>query len=136
MTNETSFGLRQLGQIAVVVNDLERATAFYREALGMELLFEAPGMSFLRCGDIRLMLGLPEGEGDTPSHILYYRVDDIEAAYETLQGRGVDFIREPRRVHRDHEHDLWLAFFRDPAGHTLALMSELRRSTNPADAEA
>jgi catechol 2,3-dioxygenase-like lactoylglutathione lyase family enzyme len=124
MVNESDFGLAELGQIAVVVADLERATAFYRDTLGMQLLFEAPGMSFFRCGDVRLMLGLPQREDDPTSHILYFRVDDIDAACETLKGRGVDFIRPPRRVHRDEEHELWLAFFRDPAGHTLALMNE------------
>lgn len=137
MVNESDFGLGELGQIAVVVTDLETATTFYRDALGMQLLFEVPGMTFFRCGDIRLMIGLPEGEADLSSHILYYRVDDIDAAYETLKERGVEFIHQPRRVHRDDDHELWLAFFRDPAGHMLALMSELPvRAVTQADGEA
>lgn len=124
------LGLSQIGQIAVIVDDLERATRFYRDALGMELLFEVPGMAFFRCGEVRLMVGTPEGtDEDHPSHILYYRVEDISAAHRILAERGVEFVREPRRVHRDENHELWLAFFRDPAGHTLALMSEVSGSS-------
>jgi len=117
--------LEGIGQIAVTVDELEPATAFYRDVLGLELLVEAPGMSFFRCGDVRLMVGLPQGEEAPPSHILYYRVEDIRQTHAALKQRGVEFLREPRRVHRDEQHELWLAFFRDPAGHTLALMSEV-----------
>ena len=122
----SEFSLSAIGQIAVTVADLEQATEFYRDVLGMSLLFQAPGMAFFQCGDVRLMLGAAAGESaDHPTHILYYRVDDIRAAHRMLEARGVEFVHEPRAVHRTDTQELWLAFFRDLDGHTLALMSEV-----------
>jgi predicted enzyme related to lactoylglutathione lyase len=120
------FGLRRIHQIAVTVQDVERATAFYRDALGMPLLFRAPaGLSFFDCGGVRLMLSLPEG-AETPrgNSILYYGVDDIEAAHGTLVRRGVRFIGDPHVVARLPDREVWLAEFRDSEGNVLALMSE------------
>ena len=58
--------------------------------------------------------------------ILYFRVDDLRSAYQDLEGRGVVFLRSPELVARMPDHDLWLAFFKDPDNHVLALMSEVR----------
>jgi methylmalonyl-CoA/ethylmalonyl-CoA epimerase len=122
----SEFGLSAIGQIAVTVADLERATEFYRDVLGMSLLFQVPGMAFFQCGDVRLLLGTAaDGSGDHPTHILYYKVDDIQAAHRALAARGAEFLHEPRAVHRTDTQELWLAFFRDLDGHTLALMSEV-----------
>lgn len=121
-----SLRLAEIGQIALTVRDLDRATRFYRDTLGIEPLFQVPGMSFFRCGGVRLLLGLPEDDAEvTTSHVIYYRVDDINAAHRVLVEAGVEFIHDPRPAHRDDRHELWLAFFRDPDGHTLALMSEV-----------
>lgn len=127
MMKQSNLGLSRIGQIAVSVKNLEKAKRFYQEALGIPFLFDAPGMAFFQCGDTRLMLGVPEKpEFDPPSSILYFRVDDINEAHTTLRGRGVEFVEEPRLVHRAPDHELWLAFFRDIDGNTLALMSEVR----------
>ena len=124
-----SFGLSSIGQIAVVVHALEGAVGFYRDVLGMRLLFQVPGMAFFDCGGIRLMLGPPsKPEYDHPASILYYRVEDIEAAHHTLAERGVAFEQPPQLVHKAEDHDLWLAFFRDIENNLLALMSEVPRS--------
>ncbi|MGH7662697.1 MAG: VOC family protein [Gemmatimonadaceae bacterium] len=120
----TQFGLSRIGQIAVPVRDVDRATAFYRDKLGMTFLFPAPNMAFFQCGDVRLLLGVPEeGAAHVRSSIIYYYVDDIEAAYATLQARGVEFTGAPQLVHRAPDYELWLAAFRDPDGNTLALMT-------------
>jgi len=72
------------------------------------------------------MLGQPQtAEFDHLASIIYYRVEDIQAAHETLCARGVQFEAGPRLVHKAHDHDLWLAFFRDVEGNLLALMSEV-----------
>ena len=130
MTTETgTIGISGIGQIAVNVHDIDRAIAFYRDVLGLKFLFQATNMAFLDCGGIRLMLGLPDKpELDHPASILYYRVDDIDAAHATLRGRDVGFDLEPRKVHEDERHELWLAFFRDPDRNLLALMSEVPRA--------
>lgn len=123
------FGLGRIRQIAVTVQDLERAVAFYRDRLGMALLFRAPpGLAFFDLGPVRLMLSLPEGAGVPQGNsIIYYGVDDIQQAYATLTQRGVQFGGTPQLLARMPDHDLWLAEFRDSEGNLLALMSETRR---------
>ncbi|HSN88591.1 MAG TPA: VOC family protein [Thermoanaerobaculia bacterium] len=119
--------LNQIGQIAINTHDIERATAFYRDVLGMRHLFQAgPKLSFFDCGGIRLMLSLPEDGFDHPGSILYYKVDDIRAAYESIRGRGAEFVGEPHLVAKMPDHELWMAFLKDSEGNTLALMSEVR----------
>ena len=120
----TQFGLSRIGQIAVIVHDLDRAVAFYRDRLGMPFLFSAPNLAFFQCGEVTVMLGPPESaEFDHPSSIIYFTVDDIDAAHETLQSRGVTFRDTPHIVHRTETRDLWMAFFYDADENTLALMS-------------
>ena len=123
---DTSFGLGRIGQIAVTVGNLERAVAFYRDTLGMALLFQVPNMAFFDCGGIRLMLGLAEKQGEIFSSVIYYKVDQIQQAYEMLSSRGVEFEAKPHLIAKMPDHDLWMAFFRDPDRNLLALMCELR----------
>jgi methylmalonyl-CoA/ethylmalonyl-CoA epimerase len=125
MVSETrELRLEDIGQIAVTAHDLERAVAYYRDTLGIPFLFEVPGMAFFQCGSVRLMLAVPEGEHAHPSSILYFRVDDVERAHAVLARRGAAFVAEPRIVHRTDESELWMAFFRDSEGNTLAVMAE------------
>lgn len=121
--------LRRVGQIAIVVQDLDRAVRFYRDTLGLPFLFQAPpNLAFFDCGGVRLMLTLPEGpEAGRGTSIVYYVVDDIQAAYGTLRARGVDFLSPPGLLARMPDHDLWMAAYRDSEGNVLELMSEVRR---------
>jgi methylmalonyl-CoA/ethylmalonyl-CoA epimerase len=123
-----AFGLAQIGQIAVPVDDIDRAIAFYRDALGMRFLFKAPpGLGFFDCDGVRLMLDAPaRAQGQAGSSIIYYKVPDIAAAFETLSSRGVHFEAKPHLIAKLPDHDLWMAFFRDPDENLLALMSEVR----------
>ena len=119
--------LESIGQIAITTHDLPRSVAFYREALGLEYLFEAGPLAFFRCGEVRIMLAVPENEEvDHPSSIVYFRVSDIAAAREELVGRGVPFDDEPHLIARMPDHELWMTFFRDPDRNLLGLMSEVR----------
>src|SRR5215510_13883572 len=115
MTGSTPLtGLSRIGQISVNVHDLERAVAFYRDKLGMKMLFQVPKIAFFDCGGIRLMLGLPEKqEFDHPGSIIYYRVDDIQTTHAALVDRGVEFAGGPHLIAKLPDHDLWMAFFRD-----------------------
>ena len=127
MSATPSVQLRGIGQIAIRVEDLPRATGFYRDVLGMRFLFEIPQAAFFDCGGIRLMLGPAEDPRfDHPASIVYYRVDDIHEAHRTLVARGVVFEREPHLLARMPDHELWMAFFQDDSGNLLALMSEVR----------
>jgi len=123
-----NLALTQIGQISVTIHDLARAVAFYRDTLGMKHLFSAGTMAFFDCGGIRLMLAIPEKpEFDHPSSILYFKVDDIETAAETLSACGVSFEAKPHLVAKLPAHDLWLGFFRDSENNLLALMCEKPR---------
>ena len=123
---ETSFGLARIGQIAVTVGNLERAVVFYRDTLGMALLFQVPNMAFFDCGGVRLMLSLAEKPGEVFSSVIYYKVDQIQQAYEVLSSRGVEFEAKPHLIAKMPDHDLWMAFFRDPDRNLLALMCEMK----------
>jgi len=100
--------------------------AFYRDALGIKFLFQVPNMAFFDCDGIRLLLGLPEDPEDARNaSLIYYKVDDLEKTCGQLARRGVDFVSKPHLVARMEDHELWMAFFRDPEGNTLGLMSEV-----------
>ena len=121
-------GIAQIGQIALAVKDVPRATAFYREVLGLPYLFETSGLVFFDCGGVRLMLSRAEQkEFDHPASIIYYKVVNIQESAAVLRSRGVTFEREPHVIARLPSHDLWMAFLRDPDGNMLALMCEMPR---------
>lgn len=114
--------LSKIGQIAINVQDVDRATAFYRDKLGLKFLFAAPSLAFFDAGGCWLMLSPPvEREFDHPASILYFDVDDIGAEHQRMKGNGVEFRTEPHAVHREATRELWLADFRDGEGNTFAL---------------
>lgn len=125
-TQPAQSGLAVIGQIGITVTDVDRAVAFYRDVLGMKLLFQFPGMGFFDCAGIRLMLSKRERPAESYSSILYFRVDDIQASFRDLAARGVKFEGDPHLVARMPDHELWMAFFRDSENNLLALMSEVR----------
>lgn len=119
--------LSQLGQIAMPAADIERGIAFYRDILQVPFLFQFPGLAFFDCGGVRLMLSTPEkGTSAGNSSVLYFKVPDIQAETAALRSRGVTFETEPHLVARMPDHELWMAFFRDPDRNLLAIMSEVR----------
>jgi catechol 2,3-dioxygenase-like lactoylglutathione lyase family enzyme len=120
-----SFALSRIGQIAIRVRNLERAITFYRDALGLPFLFQAPDLAFFQAGGVWLMLTTVVGEPefDHPASILYFDVDDIEAAHHTLRARGVVFRTLPHAIHRAEGRELWLADFLDGEDNTFAIRS-------------
>ncbi len=124
-----SLGIANIGQISIIVKDVERATAFYRDVLGLPLLFTVPSMAFFDCGGVRLMLGTASSpEYDHPSSILYFRIADIQAGYQRLVENNVDIVAPPRLIAPMPTHDLWMTAFRDSEGNIHQLMSEVPRS--------
>ena len=126
-----NFGLSTIEQIAVNAHDIERATAFYRDKLGMKHLFSVPpNLAFFDCDGIRLMLSLPaKPEFDHPSSIIYFNVPDLQLAHTTLSERGVQFDEGPTFVADMGTYDLWLASFRDSENNILALMSNVPKKS-------
>jgi len=117
--------LAKLHQVAVSAPDLDAAVAFYRDVLGAAFVarFDPPGLAFFDFEGVRLLL-----DGDATPGTLYFHVEDIDAAAAELSGRGVSIEFGPALIHRDDDgtfgdagEEEWMAFFRDPAGNTLAL---------------
>lgn len=123
----SDFRIGPVKQIALTVKDLSRATAFYRDTMGLKLLFEVPGLAFFDLHGIRLMLS----PGETPTKdphgtVLYYQTADLPAAFAVLKERGVKIVREPHLVAKMPDHELWMAFLEDSEANLIGVMSEVR----------
>ena len=117
--------LSRIHQVSIRAHDTERAVKFYRDTLGLRLLFQAPGgLAFFDCGGVRLMLSPPEPAFDHQGSIIYFAVDDIKATHAALVAGGVAFRTAPHMIARLPDREVWLADFEDSEGNVLALMSE------------
>lgn len=125
MASDVAVRFSEIMQVALTVKDVKEATAFYSDVLGMQFLFDAGNMAFFQCGGVRVLIG--EGETKPTGTLLYFRVQDLQATHASLRERGVEFTEEPHLVARMPDHDLWLAFIRDPSGNLLGIMEEKRR---------
>jgi methylmalonyl-CoA/ethylmalonyl-CoA epimerase len=123
---EQDVQLNEIGQIALTVRDLARAKDFYQNTLGMRFLFDAGSIAFFQCGTIRLMIGLSEEAVPIGGTILYFKVADIRKVHADLTGKSVEFVQPPHLVAKMPDHELWMAFLKDPEGNMLGLMSEVR----------
>jgi methylmalonyl-CoA/ethylmalonyl-CoA epimerase len=124
--------IHHIGQIALPVTDVDRAEAFYRTALGLRHLYRFGDLTFFDCAGVRLMLEKTDDPASAPrSSVIYFRCADIALAVRELRARGVTFDDTPHLIARMDDHDLWMSFFRDPDGHTLALMQEAPKSYQP-----
>lgn len=113
-------------QIAIAVKDIEAAVTYYRDVLGLQLLFQAPpGLAFFQCGQTRLMLSAVPETDPLRRVVLYYAVADIQAAVEGIRQRGGVIKQEPQKIARVENRDVWLAVTEDPDGHVVGLMSEV-----------
>lgn len=118
--------LTTIHQVAAYADDLNESVAFYRDVLGAKFItnFDPPGLAFFDFGGVRLLL-----EKNAPKTTLYFRADDIEAAYRGLLAKGVAFEDTPHLIHRDENGifgepgvEEWMVFFKDPSGNLLALV--------------
>ena len=124
----TRPALSSIRQIAVTVADVDAALAFYRDILGLPILFRAgPGLAFLDAGGVRLMLSTPQGAGAVGANsTLYFAVDDIEATQAALVALGATEERAPQLAATMPDHALWIGFLRDPDGNLVGLLEERR----------
>jgi|SRR5579885_3066055 len=122
----TTFNLGQIGQISRSVRDIRKAELWYGETLGLEHLYTYGNLAFFDCGGTRLYLTQAD-EPAAAESVLYFRVPDIVQAHEELKGRGIEFISAPRMIHRHPDGtEEWMAFFKDPEGRPLAIISQVR----------
>ncbi len=115
-----------IGQLSVTVSDLEASVRWYRDVLGLPHLFTVDGqpMAFLQAGDVRLYLNVTEDERFRSRPVVYYAVDDLDATFAEVTGRGAQPVSGPHLVHRDGSSELWMAFVKDPDGTPVGLMTE------------
>jgi methylmalonyl-CoA/ethylmalonyl-CoA epimerase len=131
------LNLDHIGQIALPVTDVDRAEDFYRTALGLRHLYRFGDLAFFDCAGVRLLLEKTlDVASVTRSSTIYLRCADIALAVQELKQRGVMFDGTPHLIARMDDHDLWMAFFHDPDGHTLALMQEAPKGYQPPAQEA
>ena len=117
--------MMRIHQISIRTKDTARAEAFYRDVLGLKLLFEAPPrLAFFDCGEVRLMLGPAEPEFDHQGSVIYFGVEDIKAEHARIAAAGATFRSEPHLIARLPDREVWLADFLDSEGNVLAMMSE------------
>ncbi len=112
-----------VGQISRSVADIEMAENWYRDVLGLDHLYTFGDLAFFDCGGTRLMLSQAEEKPGNES-LVYLRVPDINAAHKRLIANGVEFINAPHMIHKhDDGVEEWMAFFNDPDGRPMAIMS-------------
>ncbi len=126
-----TISLNQIGQVVVTVDDVDTAEKFYSETLGLRKLYRFGELLFYDCAGVRLLVEKGAAPFEPKSSIIYFKVPDIALVYQQLKSRGVEFSEPPNRVAPMEDHDLWMAFFKDPAGNTHALMLEAPKGYNP-----
>lgn len=118
--------IKGIGQVSIRVSDVAKSIEFYQDNLGLPLLLNAGRLAFFQCGQVRLMLSVPESqEYDHSSAPLYLDVENINTAVATLKKRGVVFEDDPHIVGNLDDKEVWMAFFRDPDGNLLGVQSEV-----------
>src|SRR5579871_3451108 len=128
--------LSQIGQIAIAVANTDRAEAFYEKVLGLRKLYRYGDLSFFDCAGVRLMLSPPEGGKpvEPGQGAIYFRVADLGLAVRDIKAKGIEIVSEPHLTAPMPDHDLWMAFVRDPDGHLIGLMMEAPKGYQPTAA--
>ncbi|MET0273223.1 MAG: VOC family protein [Phenylobacterium sp.] len=125
--------LNQIGQIAIPVANTDRSEQFYEQALGLRKLYRYGDLAFFDCAGVRLMLSPNEdGKAVEPGQgAIYFRVPDLVRAVGELKSKGVAIFSEPHLTAPMPDHDLWMAFVKDPDGHLIGLMMEAPKGYKP-----
>ena len=127
------LNLSHIGQISLPVSDTDRSEAFYERVLGLKKLYRFGDLSFFDCAGVRLFLDKVANPKDlVPRGCIYFRCADIALTVAELEKRGLCFTSQPHLIAKMDDHDLWMAFFKDPDGHTLAVMQEAPKGYAPA----
>lgn len=110
----------KIGYVTVGVSDLDRAIAFYRDALGFELLYSAPEFHYasFRVGALRFSIAVSPDSNFTGRHSgIGFVVPDVDAAHAELAAKGVIFTMAPSK----QPWGGYMAMFTDPDGNGFYL---------------
>ncbi|MCH2239815.1 MAG: LuxR C-terminal-related transcriptional regulator [Blastomonas sp.] len=126
-TPSNDLGGLSLGQVSRTARDLEATADWFRDVVGLAELMRFPNAAFFDCGGVRLYLSAAAAG---PNAILYFLVPDIAAEIERLKAAGVVILSAPHRIHVHPDgREEWMAFFADPDGGSLGLMSVVAPNT-------
>ena len=121
--------------VGIPVSDQDKALEFYTKKLGFSITTDQPFNDKQRWielkvpgADTGVVLFTPEGHEDRIGtfHSISFWTSNVQKTYDELVSRGVEFRREPHLIARLADREVWMAFFADTEGNTLALMSEPR----------
>lgn len=117
-------GAHRLQQVAITAHDLDRSITFYRDTIGLELLFVTNDMAFFDLAGTRLMIARDgmRPKIDRPKTILYFDVDDLAASVIRLTELGLPLDGPVETVQITDAGALKLQQFKDPDGNALAVM--------------
>jgi catechol 2,3-dioxygenase-like lactoylglutathione lyase family enzyme len=126
-TMSDDLQLGPLGQVSMYATDAARTEQWYRDVLGLPHVFTFGDLVFFDCGGVRLYIHAVKPDEWRKTSILYFLVPEIAAAHRLLGERGVRFQGAPHKIYSDDETGVeeWMAFFDDPDGNTLAIMSRV-----------
>ncbi len=108
--------IESIAAIWLPVTDMDRAVAFYRDNLKLEVVEHDGDWTEVTAGDQRIGLNANESPAGDGGAVIAFKVDDIDSSVEELKGNGVEFAGEVS------EHP-WgrIAPFKDPDGNDLQL---------------
>ncbi len=121
--------LRGLSTVSFYAAELEKATKWYSELLGIEPYFNVPGYSEFRIGDYKHELGVidskysPKGATDKiGGEIAYWHVDDLDGTLELLISKGAT-LYDPITDRSNGRMAFVTASVIDPFGNILGIMT-------------
>jgi len=129
MNNAPQLG--PLAQISMLCRSAEQTETWYRDVLGLAHVFTYGDLVFFDCAGTRLFIRQVRDEEFRLSSTLYFAVDDMAGAVNTLESRGVRFLGAPHMIfkHPDTGVEEWFSFFEDPDANSLALLARVSPSS-------
>jgi lactoylglutathione lyase len=132
MATPTKLALSTISYIILHVRNVEKATAFYRDVLGLKVKMQDGGWIELDTG--KTVLALHGGEEDVfpaepkgPTCVVF-GVDDIQATYEHLKNAGITFDEPPKKVCDAGPGEIGMsADFKDLDGNTLSIFAIVKQ---------
>ncbi len=120
--------IENIGQVAIRARDLEASVAFYRDTLGPRLpVRRRPArVSHVRRRPADARGARERQRSTTRARRSTSACPTYRPRTRSCGGRGVEFVDEPHLIAKLPDHELWMAFFRDPDGNLMGLMSEVR----------